>query len=139
MWDQAGVVAVEQAQGGNQGGGYGKVMSPSNINASNVLTIQIGSGGSTNATYLKDNTSTVICQGDYGASASGLTGANRAQSNIGATLTNSGGSGGTPNFASDGGGAGGPNGQGKAGGALTGENVGGGGGGCKRRFSGRIG
>jgi len=42
---------------GGQGGGYGKVTSPSNINVGDTLSIQIGAGGSTNPTWLKNNAS----------------------------------------------------------------------------------
>lgn len=102
--------------GGGQGGGYGKVTSPSNINVGDTLSIQIGAGGSTNPTWLKNNASTIIVQGDYGANASA--GGSRTQTNIG-DVTYNGGVGGTPQGFSGGGGGGGaagPNGNGARGG-----------------------
>ncbi len=93
--------------GGGQGGGYGKVTSPSNISIGNTLDIQIGAGGSTNPTFLKNNVGTIIVQGDYGASATSDVGATRSQTNTGATATYSGGAGGTGVQAGGRGGAGG--------------------------------
>lgn len=104
---------------GGQGGGYGRVTSPVNIKSGDTLTYQIGLNNTTNPTFLKDDTSTIICQGDYGASASSqVNGGSHAQTNTGATITYAGGVGGSHASGSGGaggGGAAGPYGPGKAG------------------------
>lgn len=126
--------------GGGQGGGYGKVTSPAHVAAGNVLTVQVGAGASSTSTFLQDNTSTTIAQGDYGASGTNIGsntpggGGNHSQTNIGATVTATGGVGGNSanaTGAGGGGSAGGPAGNGGAGGATTATNAGAaGGGGC---------
>lgn len=133
----ANAVVTPLGGGAGQGGGYGRVANPPNILVGNVLTVQIGAGGTTNPTFLRDNTNTIIVQGDYGAAGLGTAGGNRAQTNIGASLTRTGGFGGgsgvggaTKIGGAGGGGAGGPNGNGANGGAQTGANAAGGGGGA---------
>lgn len=134
------VVGAPTGGGGGQGGGYGRVNNPGSIVAGNVLSVQIGAAGSTNATFLRNNASTIICQGDYGASASGRTGGNRVQTNVGAAVTRTGGAGGTTSTniigGSGGGGAGGPNGIGAVGGNVTAGGGGGGGGAASGGFAG---
>lgn len=117
--------------GGGQGGGYGKVTGPGNVNVGDALAIQLGTHGSTNPTWLKNNGGTIIAQGDYGASGSAGTGGSRAQTNIGAAGTAAGGSGGNGGVSSNGGGGGGGAGPRGAGGAGANNIVsfGGGGGG----------
>ena len=106
---------------GGQGGGYGKVTSPSNISAGDSLSVQVGTGGSTSATFLKNNLATTICQGDYGGTSTTGAANNRTQTNIGTTLTSAGGNGASGSFSGGGGGgAGGPTGIGKNGGAAGG-------------------
>jgi hypothetical protein len=120
---------------GGQGGGYGKIASPSNISAGDVLSVQIGLGGAAAATYVKDNLGTIIVQGDYGGSATRDAPNNRTQTNIG-DVTYAGGDGGScydvndDNFGgSGGGGAAGPDGPGRSGGIGNHNRPGGGGGG----------
>ena len=135
----AGASATVPGGGAGQGGGYGKAdnttVSPNfGTPGTTQLAIQIGTGGTATATFIKDASNTTIVQGDYGASASGGTGGARSQTNVGATLTKAGGVGGngTGSLAGGGGGgAGGPNGVGAAGSVGNqGNGTGGGGGGA---------
>lgn len=135
--DGAGAGAGGGGGGGGQGGGYGKTLNvgPSSYGTAGLSTMnfQVGAGASSNATYVLSASGAVVVQGDYGASGNSLNGGSRAQTNVGSTLTYSGGVGGTSAFAhsngSGGGGAGGPLGNGAAGGSATSGGGGGGGGG----------
>ena len=119
---------------GGQGGCYAKV---SNVAAgasgygtagSTTLTVQVGAHNTTNATFVENASSSVIVEGDYGASASTVTGGAYAQTNCaGAAGTQLGGVGGNsassaanPVGGGAGGGAGGPGGAGGSGAAAIG-------------------
>jgi hypothetical protein len=119
---------------GGQGGCNAKV---SNVPAgasgygtagSTTLTVQVGAHNTTNATFVENASSSVIVEGDYGASGSSTTGGAYAQSNCtGAAGTQIGGVGGNsassaanPVGGGAGGGAGGPGGVGGSGAAAIG-------------------
>jgi len=102
---------------GGQGGGYAKIVNAANFAAGASIAFQVGAAGTSNPTWVKDTTTTIAVQGDYGGSATGPAPNNRSQANTGST-TALGGSGGTITSSpagAGGGGAAGPHGAGSAG------------------------
>lgn len=117
--------------GGGGAGAFASIATFANWSPGDILELQVGTGGTEKATFLKDNTGTVVAEADYGRNARGATGGDGGlASNSTGTTTNNGGSGGDgivgggTRGGAGGGGAASATGAGTDGGTVTGSGAG---------------